>query len=166
MAAGKTTVARLLAQRFERGVHVEGDVFRRSIVTGREEVTPDLTKDALQQLRLRYRIAAATADLYAGEGFTAVLEDVVAGPMLEEVAGLVQTRPLHVVVLMPTVKTLAKRAASRPNAGYDHWTIEELHAGFVEGTPRLGLWLDTTEHSPEQTVDAILAATGAGEASG
>jgi adenylylsulfate kinase-like enzyme len=30
MAAGKTTVARLLAARFSRGVHVDGDVFRRS----------------------------------------------------------------------------------------------------------------------------------------
>lgn len=39
MAAGKSTVARLLAARFERGVHLEGDVFRRSIVRGREEMT-------------------------------------------------------------------------------------------------------------------------------
>ncbi|WP_249019480.1 zeta toxin family protein [Conexibacter sp. S30A1] len=34
MAAGKSTVARLLAARFERGVHLEGDVFRRSIGAG------------------------------------------------------------------------------------------------------------------------------------
>jgi ABC-type multidrug transport system ATPase subunit len=33
-AAGKTTVARLLAGRFERGVHLEGDVFRRFVVAG------------------------------------------------------------------------------------------------------------------------------------
>jgi cytidylate kinase len=26
-----------------------------------------------------------------------------------------------------------------------------------EGTPRIGLWLDTSELTPEQTVDAILA---------
>src|SRR6184192_104019 len=32
MAAGKSTVAHLLASRFDRGVHLEGDVFRRSIV--------------------------------------------------------------------------------------------------------------------------------------
>jgi hypothetical protein len=41
MAAGKSTVGRLLASRFERGVHLEGDVFRRSIIGGREEMTRD-----------------------------------------------------------------------------------------------------------------------------
>ena len=30
-------------------------------------------------------------------------------------------------------------------------------AGFVEETPRVGIWLDTTHLSPEETVDAILA---------
>ncbi|MBA3718523.1 MAG: hypothetical protein H0W87_09905 [Actinobacteria bacterium] len=44
-AAGKSTVGRLLARRFERGVHLEGDVFRRSIVSGREEPLPDLSPD-------------------------------------------------------------------------------------------------------------------------
>jgi adenylylsulfate kinase-like enzyme len=34
MAAGKSTVARLLAQRFERGVYLQGDHFRRCIVSG------------------------------------------------------------------------------------------------------------------------------------
>jgi adenylate kinase family enzyme len=62
MAAGKTTVARLLAEQFERGVHLEGDVFRRSIVSGREEMTPEQAPAALEQLRLRYRLAAAAAD--------------------------------------------------------------------------------------------------------
>ena len=32
--AGKTTVARLLAQRFERGVHIESDLLQEFIVTG------------------------------------------------------------------------------------------------------------------------------------
>jgi hypothetical protein len=50
-----------VASRFARGVHIEGDVFRRSIVSGRVEMTPEPTADALAQLRLRYRLAAATA---------------------------------------------------------------------------------------------------------
>jgi len=43
-AAGKSTVAQLLAARFERGVHLEGDVFRRSIVSGREEMNLKIKK--------------------------------------------------------------------------------------------------------------------------
>jgi len=33
-AAGKSTVSRLLAERFARGVHVEGDVLQHMIVSG------------------------------------------------------------------------------------------------------------------------------------
>jgi len=38
-AAGKSTVADLLARRFERGVHVKGDVDRRTVVAGRHQMT-------------------------------------------------------------------------------------------------------------------------------
>jgi hypothetical protein len=74
MAAEKSTVARLLAERFDRGVHLEGDFFRRSIVSGRVEMTPHASPEATAQLRLRYRLAAAAADTYSQADFTVVLE--------------------------------------------------------------------------------------------
>ena len=40
MAAGKSTVAEALARRFDRAVHLRGDVFRRMIVSGRAPITP------------------------------------------------------------------------------------------------------------------------------
>ena len=57
MAAGKSTVAELLAQRFEKGVHLRGDVFRRMIVSGREEMCAEPSMEAVRQLHLRYRLA-------------------------------------------------------------------------------------------------------------
>jgi chloramphenicol 3-O-phosphotransferase len=161
MASGKTTIARLLAKRFERGVHLEGDVFRRSIVSGRAEPTPQLSAEALEQLRLRYRLAAEAAEGYATAGFTVALEDVVAGPLLEEYVGLIRQRPCHVVVLLPSLGTVRTREAGRVDRGYSHgWTVAGHYAEFVEATPRIGTWLDTTDQTPEQTVDAILAETG------
>ena len=157
MAAGKSTVARLLAARFERGVHVEGDLFRRSIVGGRVEIEPDAAPEAIEQLRLRYEIAAAAADRYFAAGFTVALEDVAAGPLLAEYAALVASRPLHVVVLIPSVAVLAAREQARPEAGYARWSIDGLHEEFALRTPRLGLWLDTSKQTPGQTVEAILA---------
>jgi chloramphenicol 3-O-phosphotransferase len=159
MAAGKSTVARLLASRFPRGVHLEGDLFRRSIVTGREEVTPDLRPEAIEQLRLRYRLAAAAADTYAEAGFTVAHEDVVAGPLLGEYRTMIRWRPCHVVVLLPSREAVAQREAGRREKGYGAWTIEELYEGFVTSTPRIGFWLDTTAMTPDETVDEILAQT-------
>jgi chloramphenicol 3-O-phosphotransferase len=158
-AAGKSTAGRLLAARFERGVCLEGDVFRRSIVSGRHEMTPEQTPEALAQLRLRYRLTAAVADAYFDDGFTVVVEDVVAGPLLAEFAELLRSRPLHVVVLLPTAETLASREEAREENGYHSWSIAALHAGFAEETPRLGLWLDTSKQTPEETVSEILART-------
>jgi GrpB-like predicted nucleotidyltransferase (UPF0157 family)/chloramphenicol 3-O-phosphotransferase len=161
MASGKTTVARLLASRFARGVHLEGDLFRRSIVTGREEVTPDLRPEAMAQLRLRYRLVAAAADTYVDAGFTVALEDVVAGPLLGDYRTMIRSRPCHVVVLLPSAAALAAREEGRETKGYGAWTIEELHDGFAASTPRIGIWLDTTAMTPDETVDAILAQTTA-----
>ncbi len=158
-AAGKSTIARLLAERFPRGVHVEGDVFRRSVVTGRAEMTPDPSREALAQLRLRYRLAALVADTYFDAGFTVVLEDVIAGPLLEECADLIRSRPLHVVVLLPTTEAVRLRDASRPDTGYAEWSVQQLHDVFVQDTPRLGHWLDNSGQSAEQTVEEILRRT-------
>lgn len=157
MAAGKTTVARLLAERFERSVHLEGDLFRRAIVRGRAEPTPDLPPEAEAQLSLRYRLAAAAADGYFEAGFTVVLEDVVAGAHLVELRTAIRSRPCHVVVLLPSVDVLAARDARRARRGYGAWSVEQLHAGFADGTPRVGRWIETGDLSPEETVAAILA---------
>ena len=158
-AAGKTTVGRLLAERFARGVFLEGDAFRRCIVTGREEMTPDLSPQAIRQLRLRYRVAALAADAYCAEGFTVVVEDVVAGSLLDEYVALIESRPLHVVVLLPSLDAVRAREAAREQVGYVHFTADDLHEGFASGTTRVGLWLDTSELTPDETVEAILART-------
>jgi GrpB-like predicted nucleotidyltransferase (UPF0157 family) len=162
MAAGKTMVARLLAARFARGVHLDGDFFRRSIVRGREEMTPEPSPAALEQLRLRYRLAAAAADAYVGAGFSVALEDVVAGPLLGDYRVMIRSRPCHVIVLLPSVEAVAARERGRKQKGYADWTVEQLYQGFVTTTPRIGVWLDTTNLTAQETVDAIVAGTRSG----
>jgi GrpB-like predicted nucleotidyltransferase (UPF0157 family) len=160
MAAGKSTVARLLASRFDRGVHLEGDFFRRSVVGGRAEMTPGPSPEALEQLLLRYRLAAAAADGYVESGFTVALEDVVVGPLLGGYRRMIRSRPCHVIVLIPSLDAVGAREEGRADKGYvGGWTVEQHYAEFVTSTPRVGLWLDTTEQAPEETVDEILEAT-------
>lgn len=157
MAAGKSTVAQALAERLRRAAHVRGDVFRRMIVSGREEHVPGADGESEAQLRLRYRLSAATADTYADAGFTAVVQDVVLGDDLTSYVGLVRTRPLFVVVLAPSPEAVAAREAGRAKTGYGAWTVEDLDGALRADTPRLGLWLDSSELTVGETVDAILA---------
>ena len=158
-AAGKSTVARLLAGRFARGVHIEGDVFRRFIVAGREEVLPNATPEALRQLRLRYELATRSADAYFDRGFTVVIEDVVAGPLLAEILPGLKSEPHHLVVLMPSRDAVAERDRERGGGGYERWGVDELYDLFESGTPRLGIWIDTTHQTPDETVIEILRRT-------
>ena len=157
-AAGKSTVAQILATRFERGVHVKGDVFRRMVVSGRHEMSMAPTDEAIDQLRLRYRLGASTADGYATAGFTVVVQDVILGHHLREYVERIRTRPLHVVVLAPRVDVVRAREAGRQKTAYRGAdTPEAMDAALREDTPRLGLWLDTSEQTPEETVVEILA---------
>jgi chloramphenicol 3-O-phosphotransferase len=157
MASGKSTVANLLAATFPKAVHIEGDVFRRFIVSGRHEMTPDPSEEALSQLRLRYLLAAEVAEEYARTGYTVVVEDVVAGLLLNAFVSLFSHRPLHLVVLFPSEEAITQREAGRTALGYGNWSIHQLRGAFAEGTERVGLWLDTSAETPEETVQTILS---------
>jgi chloramphenicol 3-O-phosphotransferase len=157
MAAGKSTVAQAVAERLPLSVHLRGDVFRRMVVNGRVEMTPDTADAALAQLKLRYRLSVMTADLYCEAGFSVVYQDVILGEDLSEVVDLLQKWPLYVVVLCPSPEVVAQREATRDKTGYGEWTPEMLDEGLRKATPRLGLWLDTSALSVEETVDAIFA---------
>jgi predicted kinase len=161
MAAGKSTVAQQLAERLPMSVHLRGDVFRRMIVNGRAEPEKGFSERAFEQLRLRYHLAALASDLYCAAGFTVVYQDIIIGPILREVVEDLQPlrtrQPLHVVVLCPTPGVIAAREAAREKTGYTTWTPDELDHELHTNTPRLGLWLDTSALSVEETVETILA---------
>ncbi|MFF9287156.1 AAA family ATPase [Streptomyces griseosporeus] len=158
MASGKSTVAQLLAERLPRSVHLRGDMFRRMVVSGREEFTPQPTAEATAQLRLRYQASAAVADLYAQAGWTVVVQDVVLGEHLDSFLDAVTSRPRYLIVLAPTPEAVAAREADRSKIGYGGpWTVDILDDVLRRGTPRRGLWLDTSCQTPDQTVDQILA---------
>jgi predicted kinase len=157
MASGKSTVAQLLAERFQRGVHVHGDIYRKMIVAGRDEMSPEPSDEALRQLNLRYKLAASTADAYFGAGFNVVVQDNIIGSMLQDFVGMVHSRPLYVIALCPRPEVVAEREIARNKKGYGEWGVAEFDSLFRKETPKIGLWLDSSELTPEETVDEILA---------
>lgn len=163
-AAGKSTVAQSLAERLEKSVHVRGDLFRRMVVNGRVEMGPaDPPAEAMRQLRLRYTLAAQVADGYADAGFTVVLQDIVLGTDLTDLVTAIRTRPCYVVVLVPSADVVQQRddarRAARGKVAYKpgEAAVADLDAYLRRETPRIGLWLDTSEQTVDQTVEEILA---------
>jgi hypothetical protein len=61
------------------------------------------------------------------------------------------------VGLAPRADVVAAREAARGKTGYSGgWTVPAMVAE-LGATPRIGLWLDNSDLTVEQTVDRILA---------
>lgn len=157
MAAGKSTVAQLLAECLPKSVHLRGDVFRRMIVKGAAEMGPVLSEEAQAQLSLRHRLACDAARSYVEAGFAVVYQDILIGPALGEVAEQLADLAPMIVVLNPGAVILAQRDAARSKTGYSDGFPPEILANALDReTPRLGLWLDTSQMTAEEVVDRIL----------
>lgn len=158
MAAGKSTVAQALAERLPKSVHLRGDLFRRMIVNGQAQMGFELSAEALAQLQLRYRLAAMVAGEYLAAGFTVVYQDIIIGEGLAQVLPLYAKHSIHLVVLCPSPEAVAAREAGRNKTGYgDLAWIEQFDRVLHTETPRLGLWLDSSDLTVAETVDHILA---------
>jgi predicted kinase len=168
MASGKSTVAERLAERLPRSAHVRGDTFRTMVVNGRAEFELPPSEEAWRQVLLRYRIAASVIEHYLDAGFTVVYQDVILGPALAAVARTLMHHALHVVVLHTDPEIAAARDAQRDKDAYAHESPDDYLRVLREETPRLGLWLDTSDTEVDDTVAQILgrldlAAVGPGD---
>ena len=157
MAAGKSTVAELLARRLPTSVHIRGDVFRKMVVNGRIDMTPDAGPEAMTQLHLRYALAGHTADTYAAAGFDAIVQDVIVGAELAGFVDRIHTPDRFLVVLSPTVSALEWRERQRAKEGYTHFFAGALDEVLRRETAQIGYWLDSSAQTPEETVDDVLA---------
>ena len=156
-AAGKSTVADLLARRSRHGVHLRGDVFRRFVVSGQASFGESLDAEARRQWMLRHRLAADATNRYADAGFDVVVQDLYFADALAPFLSHLTAEEVHLVVLLPDVETLARREAARPKSGYgEHLTPAGHRDDFVRTTPRLGMWLDTSRDEPADTVRTIV----------
>jgi hypothetical protein len=84
------------------------------------------------------------------------VQDIILGADLSEYVAMVHTRPLYVVVLAPSAAVVQTRETQRPKTGYGAWTIDALDHALRQETPRIGLWLDTSAQTPDETVATIL----------
>ena len=155
MAAGKSTIAQKLAEQIPSSVHLRGDVFRRMIVNNQAKITPDTMDIAIEQLHLRYRLATTAAKQYYEAGFTVIYQDVIIGELLTEVVDMLAYLPLYLVVLCPSPEVVAQREAERDKTGYGAWTPQQLDDGLRLNTPKIGLWLDNSYLSVEESIKSI-----------
>ncbi len=110
----------------------------------------------MRQLRLWAKNAIMLAVSFLEAGFTPVIDDVVIGPRLDDFIQELRGHRVRFVLLTPRIDVVQQRDASRAEKHiFEIWG--HLDSELREGTRKIGLWLDSSEMTAEQTVDAILA---------
>src|SRR6266568_2384106 len=145
MAAGKSTIARLLAQQFARGVHVPADMLQHMIVSGGEWVKEpgEPGDEEARQLRLRLKHLCLLGRWFFEAGFTVVLDDIILGERWQHLQIDLQGVPFSLVVLAPMVDVVTRRrdpGRATPLIG-EEWAayLDQVLRTTMKG---IGLWVD------------------------
>ena len=130
---GKSTVAGIIARQLSRSVHLEAEALQRFIAGG----------------------SVWLADSFFESGFTPIVDDVVIGSRLAELRADLHSRPLSFVLLVPRLEVVQKRNRERPHKDvFETW--RHLDTVTRSETPRIGLWLDTSDQTAERSAAEIL----------
>jgi cytidylate kinase len=153
--AGKSTVARLVADRLERSVLVEGDAFFAFLA---RDAVPPWLPEANKQNEVVVRASAAAAGRFATEGYATVYDGVIGPwfiPTFAEASGL---GGLHFVVLLPTVETCVARVATRQGHGFtDEPATRKMHEEFARAEVDCRYLLADPSEDVEMVVGEVLA---------
>ena len=127
--AGKSTVARLLADRFPLSALVRGDDFFAFVSGG--WVAPWLP-EARQQNEVVLRAAAAAAGRFAAGGYTVVYDGVVGPWFLPLFTAATGLDGLSYAVLLPSEPECLARVAARSGHGFtDADATRRMHQEFA-----------------------------------
>lgn len=159
--AGKTTIARELARRHDKAVHLHTDDFWRYIVSG--AIAP-YDPSADMQNHVVVDVIAGAAYTYARGGFTTIVDGVVGPWMLNHYLDRARQHPdhpLHYVVLRPDREITLTRAQRRtaPTALTDQGPILKMWDQFADLDELEAHVLNTSHqdlHTSLQSVDSAI----------
>ena len=147
--AGKSTVARALAARFERSALVEGDAFFAFVASG---AIPPWLPESHEQNDVVTRAAAVATGQFVTGGYTVVYDGVMGPWFLPTFAAATGLGSLHYVILLPSVERCVERVATRDGHGFtDEAATRHMHDQFA----RAEIDARHVVHEPPDRVDQV-----------
>ena len=156
--SGKSSVARGLAEKYARGLHLQVDQLREMMVSGLALPGGEWSEEKTLQFQWARQTASFMAELYAAHGVTVIIDDVsVPAFFPEQYAELFQKPDVKRVLLLPDLPALIERIQQR---GGPHdsilATLVPRHYQFLETMNKDGwIVLNTANWSVEDTVNVI-----------
>lgn len=159
--AGKSTVARLLTDTLDPGVHLHSDDFWHFIKRG---AIPPYLPESHRQNAVVVDVLAGAAFGYARGGYHVVVDGIV-GPWFLDAFRTAHgdpAIPLHYVVLRPDQDTTLRRATSRgPDALTAAEPVRSLHRQFSGLAELEAHVVDSTRLTAEETARRVLSGIAA-----
>ena len=153
--SGKTTTAKRLAERLPRSAFIEGDAISNLVVGGHVRPEEEPADEGDRQLNLSVRNQALLARSFFDAGFTPVIEWIAMSvERLQLYRSILGDRPIRFVVLAAGEDVALTRHKARGKYVADVWL--HLYDHMIENVGRLGLWVDNSKTSVDDTVDIIL----------
>jgi hypothetical protein len=151
--AGKTTVAGLLVQRFDRAALVPGDAFFAFLSRG--ATAPWLPEASDQNETVLRSAAACTGALWAG-GWSVVYEGVLGPwslPLFAEASGVTR---LHYAMILPSLEECLHRVGTRRGHGFtDAGAAAHMHREFADALVEDRHVVDLPGAGPEAVAETI-----------
>jgi protein tyrosine phosphatase (PTP) superfamily phosphohydrolase (DUF442 family) len=160
--SGKSATAAALMLRFPFGLHIPMDDLREWVASGISHPVPEFTEETGRQFRLARAGAAQVAAIYADAGFAVAIDDVIHEPDAEKLVASLAPRPVHKILLQPSLEVALARNAARTNKDFATSalaeTIRGVHRSLTEQNRPENGWavVDNSAMSLEETVDMIL----------
>lgn len=164
-ASGKSTASRGLAARFARSIAINVDDLRSMVVAGVVHPGAVWTDELVEQLNLARQSAVAMALRYHAAGFAVVIDDFYdPASRLREYDDLAGAGLVRVLLYPDAQKAHAQnlqRSGPGPVQAYLDDGIRIVYAELGKALDSLQhdgwIVLDTTDDSPAQTVDRLVA---------
>jgi predicted ABC-type ATPase len=158
--AGKSTVARLLADRADRSVLVEGDAFFEFLARGAIE---PWRPEADEQNAATTQAAGAAAGRFAQAGYATIFDGVLGSWFLPTFAAATGLPRLDYVVLLPSAERCLERVATRVGHPFvDPEATRHMHEEFTRRTSDPRHLLVDPPDTPAAVADRIEALVAAG----
>ena len=134
---------------------MSADALQRMIVSGgRWPEAAAMSSQAERQLRLRLKNACLLARSFVEHGIGAVVDDIVIGKRVDHLLAELADQPFHFIMLTPTLEAVRQREHERGTRLWERWAW--MDDEIRSRTRRIGLWIYTSDQSPDETVDEIL----------
>lgn len=153
--AGKSSVSRALAKKFNKSAFIDVDELRNMVIGGYVKPWP-WNEEVKLQLSLSTKNACDISSNFLEQGFNVFIDVVLGENLLKEYSEFFVNKKFKVFLLLPTIESLLARFDERGANDKLRERTFELHKKFLEKKDKLD-WqvIDSSNQTLEETVDQI-----------